>query len=411
LTPALAVGERYDDNIFEDNSNKSDDFVTVVSPGILLRYLPMRDAELNLDYRADIEFFADHTEENQVAHHGLFSFTTPLTRIFSINVRDAVIATDDPNGRRLPTDEETGGRPASDQSRARTFRNRADVTLGMQLAPRALLDLIFASLIEDVDIPQEVDEYRYTIGTEFGYLVHTARASRVTVSYNVTFHKFVQNEGGITAADFNVHQALVGFRHDFSPTLSGNVAMGYAVVTSDDPTQDGDSTLVANLGITKTLRTGQAAFAYRRGFTSGGGTGGSVVADVLTASFATNITPKVTASLSMNLSFFDYQKATQNDRVFWTIRPSLTYQILQFWRLLLSYDYALTDYDRATTADEYNHRVIFLSQFRLRPQIFLDLNYRYTSRHFSTGTAGSSRDESNRNEIMLRLTYAPTFRF
>jgi hypothetical protein len=281
----------------------------------------------------------------------------------------------------------------------------------VQLAPRALLDLLFASVIDDVSIPSEVDEYQYTIGAELGYLVHVARASRITVSYDVSFHTFGQNEGGITAEDFNVHTAQVGFRHDFSPTLSGNVAMGYAVITSDDPTQDGDSSLAADLGITKTLRTGQAKFVYRRGFVSGGGQGGSAIADIFTVSFATDITPKVTASLSTNLSFFDLQRATSSDRLFWTIRPSLAYQMLRFWRLSLAYDYALTDYDNVTVADQYNQRVTFISQFRLRPQIFLNLNYRYTARRFGTGTATGNIQEFDRNEIMLTLTYAPTFRF
>src|SRR5262249_549436 len=39
LTPSLSLGERYDDNIFETQSNKQHDFITVLSPGIRAQYL------------------------------------------------------------------------------------------------------------------------------------------------------------------------------------------------------------------------------------------------------------------------------------------------------------------------------------------------------------------------------------
>src|SRR5438874_4443040 len=39
LTPSLSIGERYDDNIFETQTNKQHDFITVISPGIHVRYL------------------------------------------------------------------------------------------------------------------------------------------------------------------------------------------------------------------------------------------------------------------------------------------------------------------------------------------------------------------------------------
>jgi hypothetical protein len=410
LTPSLSLGERYDDNIFEDNSNV-DDFITTVSPGVLLRYVPMRDTELNLEYKADFEFFADHTEENYVSQRGLLRFAGQLTRSLSVNVRESLIVTEEPNNRTLEIDEVTGLRPVSTQGRQRTLRNSANMRLDVQLAPRVMLGLLFENLIDNVDTPQEVDEYRYTIGTEFGYLVHLARASRAYVAYDVTFHNFSQNAGGITAADFNVHAARVGFRHAFSPTLSGNVAFGYSVVTSDDPTEDGNSGINADLRITKTFRTGQATFAFTRDFTSGGGEGGSVIANVFTASFTSQITPKVTAGLGTNLSFYNFQQATGDDRLFWLIRSNLAYQILRFWRLSLDYDYALINYDQATTADEYRHRLTFISQFALKEQLLLNLSYRYTSKHSSTGAAFGNTQDFNRNEVMLTLTYAPTFRF
>ena len=61
VTPSLSLGERYDDNIFETQTNKQHDFITVLSPGIRVQYLPTAPTigtQLDLDYQANIEFYA-----------------------------------------------------------------------------------------------------------------------------------------------------------------------------------------------------------------------------------------------------------------------------------------------------------------------------------------------------------------
>jgi hypothetical protein len=212
-------------------------------------------------------------------------------------------------------------------------------------------------------------------------------------------------------ADFAVHTAKTGVRHDFSPTWSGDIALGYAVVTSVDPVLDGDASIVANIGITKTLRTGQASFNYRRGVISGGGEGGSVIADTFTVSFSAGLTAKITAGLSSNLSFFNFQQAPRSSRLFWTIRPSLVYQMLRFWSLSVACDYAVTDFDRADRADQHDLQWTFISQFALQERLFLNLTYRYTSRQFDEVTPSDRTREFDRDEIMLTVTFAPPFLF
>ena len=71
ITPSLSLGERYDDNVFETQTDKQDDFITVISPGIRVQYLPTAltlGTQFDLDYRAAIEFFADHSSQNNVDH-------------------------------------------------------------------------------------------------------------------------------------------------------------------------------------------------------------------------------------------------------------------------------------------------------------------------------------------------------
>jgi hypothetical protein len=276
--------------------------------------------------------------------------------------------------------------------------------------------LLFDSLIDDVEEADEVDEFRYTFGAEFGYLTNIRRESRLRLFYDVTLHSFSENApllpGQTERPDFQVHTINVGYLHAFSPTLVGDAAVGYAITTSDDTTEDDHAAFVANLGLTKTLRDGRIALRYRRTLTSGRGEGGSVLADIFTLTILTGLTPKITAGLSSNLSFFDFQAAgdEDEDRTFWVIRPSLAYQMLRFWRLSFDYEFSSTNFESSTQADRTEHHLIFTSQFTIREALFLSLIYRYSARQFGDGATDGDQD-FKRNEVLLSVSYAPTFLF
>lgn len=447
LTPSLSLSERYDDNIFQTSFDQQDDFVTVVSPGVRLQYVPLADMTLDVDYRADIELFADHSEQNQVAHRGSLQFVSQLTRLLSLSLRDSLVITEEPEDRVIDIDEETGLRSVSEQQRERTIRNRAEATVDLQLAPRTAIGLLFDSLLEDVEIPDEVDTFQYTVGTHLSYLTNVSRGSLARIGYAVTFYTFSENgtvcddgldndgDGAtdfpedtgcenqtdsseavdVLSADFQVQTVSVGFRHEFTPTLSGDFSIGYAVTNSeDDPALDNNTDAVTDIRLTKALRTGSLALRYHRRFAAGGGDGGSVLADTFTAVVTARITPNVTARLGGNLSFLDFQRPDDIDRQFWALRPSLTYQVLRYWQMMVDYRFALTDFDDPQEADRTDHRVSFTSRFSLREHSFFDLTYRYASRRFDE-TDVTDEDigeiEFDRHEVILSITYAPTFLF
>jgi hypothetical protein len=414
LTPSLSLGERYDDNIFETSTDKESDFVTVVTPGIQLRYQPTSSTLLELDYRTDFEFFAQNSDQNQIGQRGTLRFASPITPRLSLTVRDSLIITEEPGDRFVEIDEETGLREISQGSREQTIRNRAAATLEFLLAARSTLSLLFDSLVDDVGQVDEVDEFRYTFGAEFGYLTDIRRESRLRLFYDVTLHTFAENgplsPGETEQPDFQVHTINVGYFHAFSPTLVGDVAVGYAITRSDAATEDDHNAFIANLGLTKTLRDGRIAFRYRRTLTSGRGEGGSVLADIFTLAIATSLTPKITAGLSSNLSFYNFLATDEDDRTFWVIRPGLAYQMLRFWRLSFDYDFSITSFDTSTRADRTEHQLTFTSQFTIREALFLSLIYRYRARQFGSG-ATEGDEEFNRNEVMLTVSYAPTFLF
>jgi hypothetical protein len=415
LTPSLSLSETYDDNIFETDTDEETDFITTITPGILLRYEPSSNTLLNLDYRADFRFFAQNTEENHVGQRGTLRFTSPITPFISFALSDTMILTEEPGDRTIEIDEVTGLRSVSQESRERTFRNSAIASLEILLMARTTLGLLYNSLIENVEDPGELDEFRNTVGVELGYLTHVSRGNRIRLFYDLTFHTFSENPSSTAdpQSDFRVHSINIGYRHTFSPTFSGDVAGGYSITDSDSSTDGDNSAFVTNIGFVRALRNGSIVFRYRRNFGSGRGEGGEVLADVFTLTVASGLTPKITASLGTNLSFFNFleEEDDDEDRMFLAIRPTLTYDILRFWRLSLAYNFAFTNFDSSTNADRIDHLLTFASQFTVRESLFLNLTYRSRIRKFGGGTIEAGDQEFNRNEVTLTLTYAPTFLF
>jgi predicted porin len=447
ITPSLSIGERYDDNIFETQTNKQHDFVTVLSPGIHVRYLspiptlgtpfllpsfdagrrapylplePTQEPPFDFDYQANIQFFHDNSDQNNVAHRLGLTVAWPFAPSLQVRLRELLLETDDPLGRDERLSDPTGLRPVSQQQRARTLHNEVEGRADVRLGGRLSLGVLFGSLIEDVDVPQELDEFRYTVGTELGYAINVARESRVFLAYQVTFDSFRDNGGGVpfggTDASFQAHAISTGIRHELTPTLALQAALGYSFTTSDAPENDDHKAVIANLGLIKTFHLGQASLRYVRRFISGEGQGGVVLADTLGATAAINLTGKLTARLDGNVSWLDFRSVTvstlnQNQR-FWSVEPGLTYQITRPWRAALAYTFEYTDYSDNTTPNLTDHRLFLGTQYALREWLVLELSYRYGARRTAGGNSTvTGVNEFTGNQVMLTVTARPSLRF
>ncbi|MGE3539038.1 MAG: hypothetical protein AB7N91_16600 [Candidatus Tectimicrobiota bacterium] len=419
LTPSLTLAERYDDNIFQSRTDKTDDFVTTISPSIRLQYLstePTPDTRLELNYRMAFEAFADHSSQNQLAHYFSSSLTSQLAPSLSVQLRELLIVTEEPFERDERLSDPTGLRPASQQQRARTIRNEIQSGLDVRLSGRITLGVRFGSLIEDVSIPQELDEFRYTVGTDLGYVVNVARASRLLATYQIAFHTFRDN--GIilldnSSAAFNVHTFSAGIQHELTPTLAVNAALGYNFTTSDVTLNDGHEAIFADVKLTKTFHTGTASLGYLRHFFSGQGNGRVILADTVRAAVAVNLTGKLTARLDSNISWADFQGPTIIDRnqYFGSIRPSVTYYILRPWNVSVGYAYEHTHYTDKATGDITDHRLLLGTQFALRDWLLLGLSYRYASRSIDGNATVNEVTNFARNQFSLTVTAAPNLRF
>ncbi len=431
LTPSLTIGERYDDNIFQRETNEVDDFITTISPAIQLRYIPRPESVFTFEYQPAFEIFADNSDENHVSHRLSLSLDAPLSRRFSLEVSDQLLITEEPGDRDsnpLNPDDPIESDPSdSDERRQRSIRNTANLSLNVGLTPRTSLGLLFENLIEDVEDNDELDEFRYVIGSEVGYITNVARQNRAALTYRVSFFTFSQNcsmqedtAGDCNRQDdesFTVHTVTVGYEHNLSATLTARAAFGYATTVSDDNEVDGNNAVVGSVGFAKTLRTGQVAFNYERSFTSGGGTADEVVSDRFFGSLTFRPSPKVTAAFAGSVSLLNFTEdnpdpVRDDDRVFYTLRPSVAYQVLRYLTLRAAYNLAVSNFQQSVRSDRVDHRFSAGAVFAIRAGLLVDLTYQYRTRDFdSTMLENREDDDFTRNEVILSVTYRPTFRF
>jgi hypothetical protein len=426
LTPSLSLGERYDDNIFETQTNKQHDFITVLSPGIRVQYLPTAPTvgtQLDFDYHANIEFYAEHSSQNNVGHLLSLTLASPLAPSLQVNMRESLLITTNPLARGVQLFSPTGFRPASQQQSERTLSNQAEGRADIRLGGRTSLGVLFRNLIDNVDIPEELDEFRYTVGTDLGYLIDVARNSRVFALYLATFESFSANgtvPPGSSDAAFQVHTIGTGVRHELTPTLAVDAALGYNFTTSDAPEKDGHNGFAMKAILTKTFHNGQASLGYVRRFSADGSTGNVTNEDTVSVAASINLTGKLTARFDSNVTWSNPQgvpgilNADNSDQRFLSIRPSLTYQILRPWDVSMAYAYEYTDYTNSTFANLSNHSLLLNTRYALREWLVLGLSYGYRAQHAHgnvSQVAQTGVNDFTNNQVMLTVTAKPALRF
>jgi hypothetical protein len=425
LTPLLSLGERYDDNIFETQTNKQHDFITVLSPGIRAQYLtpaPTLGTNLDLDYRAAINFYADHSSQNYTSHFLSLTLASPLAQSLDVRMRESLVITNNPVARGEQLFLPTGFRPASQQQSQRTLSNQIEGGADIRLGGRTSLGVLFSSLITNVDVPDELDEFRYTVGTDLGYTFDVARNSRVFLVSTVTFENFSPNGTvplGSSDAAFQIYAIGPGVRHELTPTLAVEAGLGYSFTQSDAPQKNGHNGVIANLQFTKTLpNNGQVSLGYVRRFSADGSTGNVVLDDTLFAKTSINLTGKLTARLDGNVTWSNSQGVTittpnsnNSNQRFLSIRPGLTYQILTPWNVSVVYAYSYTDYTNTSTANLSTQTLLLGTQYTLREWLVLGLTYGYNAQHEHGNVSQAGVSAFTDNQVMFTVTAKPALRF
>lgn len=266
ITPKVSVKGEYDDNIYLYKDNKKGDFITTVSPGLLM-YIDSGRTGLELEYTFGWVRYHDLSENDFVRHNGRLKFWQRLSRRLTFNLSDSYLKSNDLFDQDLPPDLRS---QRIRHSAAPYQRNDFDANLEYRFGPQSRLSVGYRHgyldnedpYLEDVvehspyakmsywvnnkdgfELGYEYRRFDYTLGESYGnsrvdldahdvdvaYMHRFSRRSTIRVRYGFANRNFK----GIPVS-YHIHDGGVGFEYGFSPSTNLALEIGYFSPTGID---------------------------------------------------------------------------------------------------------------------------------------------------------------------------------
>ena len=365
--PYISVQEEYSDNINLTSTNKIDDYITTISPG--LKYTNMGvTAGVDLDYHLGLVFYGKATGNNYISHNGSLEAKYLTKEHWNFYIKDYLVRSEDNREQEyFTTTAENKFVLSTQTTRAVYLRNVVAPTVEYQFGRENRVGLNYRNNIYRTDntISENSDENYFNpfvdywlnpnngLHFEYGYDVghfeqspdmtgHIANARytyRIKTAFSVfgdyTFTRRQFNSPSIDL-DYDIHNSSVGVTYIFSPTLSASAQVGYFWQTPDVGSGTNGVSYKASI-----MKLGDARTTYVVGL-QGGYTEDYFTAENLGFQKYHRLTGSVTHFLEKRLSVIfagsiervEFISQDRNDWI-WGVGGTLSYMPLKWLTLAL----------------------------------------------------------------------------
>ena len=267
ITPGIAVTETYDDNIYLTNRNETSDYITTVTPSIILDILSEKTT-LDLSYAPSFVWYAQEDQNNFVRQSASLSFGQALQQHLRFDLTDTYLKSEDPI-------EDIGDPSGTRTTRNSYQRNLFNAALNYVFGVENALNVGYLQnkveneqvTLDDstIQTPSVTFTYWFDIknGLEFNYAYQKANFSLDGIGIprddyeghipGIKYiHRFNPHTSGFfgfnftdrdfdgPTEDYQVNEALLGFEHIISPELSLSLGGGYfRQINEISPDRDG----------------------------------------------------------------------------------------------------------------------------------------------------------------------------
>ena len=254
--PYISVQEEYNDNINLTSTNKQDDYITTITPG--LRYTKMDAASgVNLDYNLGFVLYGKNSDLNYIRHNGSLEAKYLTKEHFKFYLRDSFIRSEDNREYEIFTTTEENKFVLSTQTqRAVYWRNIVAPTVEYQFGRENRVGLNYWNNIYRTDNPDSENsqenyinpfldywfdmknglhlEYGYDIGNfekspdMIGHIAKARYTYRLRTQLSLFGeYTFTKREFDPPSIDYDIHNPSMGIIYAFSPTLNASAQIGY----------------------------------------------------------------------------------------------------------------------------------------------------------------------------------------
>lgn len=209
IAPWGEIKLQYDDNVFLSSSNKKDDLLVVLTPGVTA-YLPFSDNLLTFDYHMDFNRFLDNTSQD-ATNHFVYSGVELNWRDVTFNIYDRF--------------SHVFERPSTeDVSRVKRDDNRAGVTAKIK-KDRLGIQLGYENFSRDYKSDTTYDQYDRTERLYSVVLTHqTFPKTELLLEYDFAQIRYDDNN---VRSDADYNQILVGAIGQLTPKTTASIKTGY----------------------------------------------------------------------------------------------------------------------------------------------------------------------------------------
>jgi hypothetical protein len=404
--PYISVQEEYNSNIDLTPTNRRDDYITTVSPGLRFSTLPRSEVTraqqaptaeqkfgMDLNVNAGFVFYAKEEDDNYTSLNGSLNAWYLFSPKFSFRVRDYLIRSDEireadfsvtaiegqtlisRTTRRVPyyrnvVEPSVEYRFGRDNIFGINYRNNT-YRIKSQLFEDSMENYINPRLTYWFNIRNGITlDYGFTLG-DFertpDFVGHMG-TGRYTYRFNPRTSVFGEytyliRDFDPPSNDYDVHRPSLGISHSFSPTLSGSVQAGYYWQNPErGSTTDG---LFYDVSLTQRAERTTYAISFQGGYTEDYFTAENLGFNKYYRAIGRvnhRLLEKMTVGLFSSYELIKYygdvvETPRRNDRI-WTVGGDAAYQLFRWLTLSLEGSYR-ENHSNIDTADYTEYRGIF----------------------------------------------------
>lgn len=375
---STSLAEKYDDNIYLNEHDEEDDFITAFTPDISIAYLT-ENTSLSLRYHPEFEFYADNSGENDVNHRGSLDFNSMLTPKLRWTVSDNLIFTPAQNtaGEELRRHHRTSRSNDSDQ-----LNNFFNTVLSYQLFHATSVHAGFSYNLENYDESdyQDSDEYTYELGVErrltgSDTIFCNYRYRRLLYKDDKSLKSYRRRPWYGEENDTDVQSVTIGETHRFPRELVLTVSAGVEFI--DEEHEDNDTDWSGRVSLTKAFRTGSLSLSFNRSISTGSGEGGTVVRNSLDLTGRKDLTRHLTGNFTAICYTEKSVSGDETDSENRELILGIDYQISRRLSSALSGSFMKQDSDGWGEGDIDSYRAGINLNYLIRPNCSAYCSYSY----------------------------------
>ena len=223
--PYISLKEEYNDNMNLTSTNKVDDFITTVQPGIRFSNMD-KQAGVDLDYALGAVFYGKNSNLNYISHNASLNAKYLTSAHINFYLKESFIRSDNPQSASiLPRPRKTNICWPQQTERAIYWRNVVAPTIEYQFGPENRLGVNYRNNIYRTESTSDQDSREDYINPFFSYWFD--RRNGISLQYGLTYGDFETNP------DLTGHMANARYIYRFSPKTSAFAEYTYSKRTFD----------------------------------------------------------------------------------------------------------------------------------------------------------------------------------